>query len=528
MANSALTALAAGSLKPAGVGPLEGASTNLTDQTDSELEYKNALAKIKSALDARQNRAYDPTLLAISQGLLAPSATGSFGEGLGQAAGNVLKVQQQQEKENLDNSQIRLQLAQAERQQDLKNKALGIAFGTGKPTTTGAPTQAGAQAGAPAGDQSKTISVNGQQYPAGFIDMTPEKAFLIGRYDPELGKSAMEFLKLKNEGFKVQPGGYVDVTTKGGPKYTPFGGKPMVERTVPGVGVIKMPEEDAMALDEARRKGDGKTYWGIVDSTSKPISRDAVPAGGAPVVGGGDRTTESSLQAQAAADKERAVKMATAEAERTNAALDAGKSARGSQASFTRANEILADPRIKDYLGVLSRGDVTSALGNLVNEAFRIGNFSIGIPSVKKILTESGAPQEMIDKLAELGQIEAMFQMESRKGLGAGTSVSNMEQMMANRVTPSQDDPFGAYMQKLKFLQEKAKFDIELSKELKRSKLSYDQFEDTPRFDTIFNAYQNRLMNIVSPSSKGTTTKTTTTKPAGKISAEDLKKELGN
>jgi hypothetical protein len=83
-------------------------------------------------------------------------------------------------------------------------------------------------------------------------------------------------------------------------------------------------------------------------------------------------------------------------------------------------------------------------------------------------------------------------------------------------------------MQKIKFLQEKAKFDIELAKELKRSKLSYDQFEDTPRFDTIFNAYQNRLMNIVSPSSKGTTTKTGTTTPAGKISAQDLKKELGN
>ena len=518
---SGLATIATGALKPSGVGPLEESNINVTDQTDTELEYKNALAKIKSALDARQNRSYNPTLLAISQGLLAPSATGSFGEGVGQAAGNVLKVQQQEEKENLDNAQIRLQLAQAERQQDLKNKALGIAFGSPKPTTAGAPAQAGTQEGG----QQKTITVAGQQYPAGFLDMTAEKAFLIGRYDTELGKSAMEFLKLKNEGFKVQPGGYVDVTAQGGPKYTPFGGKPMVERTVPGVGIIKMPEEDAIALDEARRTGDGKKYWGIVDSTSKPISRDAVPAGGTPIVGGADRTTESSLAAQAAADKERATKMATSEAERTNAALDAAKGARGSQAGFTRANEILADKRIKEYLGILSRGDITSGLGNLVNEAFRFGNFSVGIPAVKKIITESGAPQEMIDKLAELGQIEAMFQMESRKGLGAGTSVSNMEQMMANRVTPSQDDPYGAYMQKLKFLQEKAKFDIELSKELKRSKLTYDQFEDTPRFDAIFNAYQNRLMNIVSPSSTKTTTKTTT--PAGKISAEDLKKELG-
>ena len=135
---SGFTALAAGALKPSGVGPLEASATNLTDQTDSELEYRNALMKIKSALDARERRAYNPTLLAISQGLLAPTATGSFGEGVGQAAGNVLKVQQQQEKEAIENAQIRLQIAQAERQQELKNKALGIAFGTTKPTQVGA------------------------------------------------------------------------------------------------------------------------------------------------------------------------------------------------------------------------------------------------------------------------------------------------------------------------------------------------------------------------------------------------------
>ena len=515
-----LATIAAGALKPSGVGPLEESASNLTDQTDSELEYKNALLKIKSALDARQNRGYNPTLLAISQGLLAPSATGSFGEGVGQAAGNVLKVQQQEEKENLENAQIRLQLAQAERQQELKNKALGIAFGTGKP--------AGAQAGAQAEGQPKTITIAGQQYPAGFLDMTPEKAFLIGRYDAELGKAAMEFLKLKNEGFKVQPGGYVDVTAQGGPKYTPFGGKAMVERNVPEVGVVKMPEEDAMALDIARREGNSKKYWEIVDSVTRPIAKPVAgePSKKATPVEGGERTTESSLAAQAAADRERAIKMAESEATRTNAVMDSAKGARGSQAGFTRANEILADPRIKDYLGVLNRGDVTSALGTLVSEAFRIGNYSVGIPAIKEVLQKSGAPQDVIDKLAELGQIEAMWQMESRKGLGAGTSVSNMEQMMANRVTPSQDDPYGAYIQKIKFLQEKAKFDIELAKELKRTKMSYDQFEDTPRFDKIFNAYQNRLMSIVSPSSA----KPTTTKPStstGKITTDDLKKELG-
>jgi hypothetical protein len=217
--------------------------------------------------------------------------------------------------------------------------------------------------------------------------------------------------------------------------------------------------------------------------------------------------------------------MAASEAERTNTALDSAKGARGAQAGYTRANEILADKEVQKNLGVLNRGDFTSALGNLVSEAFRVGNYSVGIPAIKEILQKSGLPQETINKLAELGQIEAMWQMESRKGLGAGTSVSNMEQLMANRITPSQDDPYGAYKQKLQFLQEKSKFDIALARELKRSKLTYDEFEDTAEFDRLFNDYQKRLMGIATGTPVAGDKKKPTTQ-TGPITAESLKNRL--
>ena len=524
---SVLATLAEKPLRPTPVDLNQPSGLNLSDTTDATLEYKTALDRIKKALDARENKAYDPHLLAVAQGLLTPGKTGSFFEGVAQAAGNVREVQGQLQKEEIDNAQMRLQLAKAEREQDMLERAQREALGY---TGAGAPAPAGA--GSPSGASSSK---------GGFKPVSIQEATLFAIKYPtqeKLAKSMMDAAKAGLDIYMSGPNGsifnrstgqYVEMDIPGQKQekfITPFGSFDMTPNEYSRFNKA-MNKDLGQEWMDAFRKGSTSKVDAIVMGGGTPSAASEKKDGAPSTSIEGGRKTASESEAESAAKKKFAEKTAEAEAERTNAALDAGKGARGSQASFTRANEILSDPRIKEYLGILSRGDVTSALGNLVNEAFRVGNFSIGIPSVKKILTESKAPQDIIDKLAELGQIEAMFQMESRKGLGAGTSVSNMEQMMPNRTTPSQDDPFGAYVQKLKFLQEKAKFDIELSKELKRSKLSYDQFEDTPRFDTIFNAYQNRLMNIVSPSSKGTTTKTTTTTPAGKISAEDLKKELG-
>ena len=503
--------------------------------------YKTALQKMKSALDMRENRMFDPQLMALAQGFLSPTKTGSFGESLGQAAGNVIPVMQSEEKAGMENAQLRLQVAQAERAQANKLRALGMGFGTpssgGAPTQGAAPTQGG-------GQQSNTISVGGQQFPASFLRITPEIALQAGVLDEATGKLYSDYIKLRNEGFKVQPGGFVDVNNPTGPKYTPFGGKALVQRVVPGVGKIDMPEEDAMALDEARRQNDGPKYWSIVDAVSKPLSREAkpatagaAPAGAAPTGAaptgattvGDARTTTSTLEADAAAAKERATVMAKSEAERTNMVLDTAKSARGSQATYARAQEILATPGIDKVMGLVNKGDVVSGITNLVTDSLKFGNYTVGVPAIKKILTDSGVPQNLLDKALELAQLEAMWQMESRKGLGAGTSVSNMEQQMANRITPSQDDPMGAYKQKLGFLQEKAKFDVQLARELKRSKLSYDQFEDTKEFESIFNDYQNRLMNImtgkITPTNRSNT-QTSTTTQTGPITVESLKNRL--
>jgi hypothetical protein len=177
----------------------------------------------------------------------------------------------------------------------------------------------------------------------------------------------------------------------------------------------------------------------------------------------------------------------------------AGKASLGLLPIYDRMEQILKTPGIDKVMGVLERGDIQSALGSLVEEAIRVGNFNVGIPAVRKVLANSGAPQELIDQAANLGQLLAITQFEQRKGLGSGTSVSNFEQQMVNAMGPNMTDTLRSFQQKLGFLREKARFESELAKALRVSKKQYEEFEDTPEFEKMFSDYRNRVTNIVYP-----------------------------
>jgi hypothetical protein len=100
-------------------GPLSQSNAGKIDTSRfdaSQDALTKAYENLTSALGARNEG--DKTrelLLAISQGMLTPGPTGSFGESLGQAAGNVMKVQRSQEADALENAKMRLEMAKAGR-----------------------------------------------------------------------------------------------------------------------------------------------------------------------------------------------------------------------------------------------------------------------------------------------------------------------------------------------------------------------------------------------------------------------------
>jgi len=480
------------------------------ERTEVDDSLDLAMQRIQLLLAQRENKPYNPTLLAIAQGFLAPSATGSFGEGLSAAAGNVLKSQEQEQKQNMENAQMRLQLAQAQKEQAQKQGAMKF-LSRGQP-----PGQAGQPAGQ--GDESGPAVKTSQGL------MTPREISIITVGNPQLGKILSEEYKMILEATKVQPRGSVDITAPGGPRFTPFGGGPTVERFIPGDPAtnrqamkVPMPEGAAMKLDEALEKNDAVAYYKIVDQFTKGMARPGAPTaapgapGATPLPGAGGvsrpvaqtpQELDRQNELQAAKDKELATKLAGSEAERTNAAMNAGKASRALEPIYLRSEKILQTPGIEKAMGVLARGDFTSAIGALLTESLQVGQYRVGIPAIKKILTDFGVDQNILDAMSELAQLEAISQFQQRQGLGAGTSVSNFEQMMVNQMGPTSDNTKEAYLKKLAFMKEKSRFDVDLARELRRRKMTYDEFEDTRPFEDMFRNYQNRVTGIVYPESR--------------------------
>ncbi|HSG19880.1 MAG TPA: hypothetical protein VLA31_03850, partial [Burkholderiaceae bacterium] len=115
-------------------------------------EYQQALQRMLASLDARKNRMFDPTMLAMAQGFLTPTKTGSFGESLGYAVGNLRAAQEEEAK--LDQDLAQQQLALAGQGLNLqRQKARERAFESMmRPTPSeGAGEPSGAVPGAPAG-----------------------------------------------------------------------------------------------------------------------------------------------------------------------------------------------------------------------------------------------------------------------------------------------------------------------------------------------------------------------------------------
>lgn len=104
----------AGALSALKVKPMYGEAIDEDDDVDE------AMRRVMDAYSARQQRNYDPSLMAIGQGLL--SSRGNFGEAVGMASKNYEEMQGKLRQEEIDTSAANLQLAQSRRDQALMRR----------------------------------------------------------------------------------------------------------------------------------------------------------------------------------------------------------------------------------------------------------------------------------------------------------------------------------------------------------------------------------------------------------------------
>lgn len=458
----------------------------------SRQKYIDAQQAMLDALQAR-NEFIDPRNLAMARAFLQPTKSGRFGESLGNVMEAYGTADEAERKRNIEMAQIRAELAAGQYGAAQKGQALKALTGTMQP-----------------GKQGQTVTVGGQEYPSQFVGMTPQDAMRISMYDKELGDLAFKYLKAQQDEIQVRENVAFNVRTG---QTTPFAGGPPVSIYVPELGGnIEMSRRDQVELDEARRRGDGKAVRQIINRLTQPLSETAPEAPSAPpgaTAAEGPsakpaltlqererrkKEEEAQLETRTTAEKE----LAKAAAGRTSQIFEQASAAKQTDPTYARIETILKEPGIDTVMGVLERNGALAQLGSLVEEAIRVGNYSIGIPTIRKVLTNAGTPQNLIDRAMELTSAFAQLNFDARKGLGSGTSVSNFEQMMVNQMGLSMMDTAASAKAKLAFLREQAKFRQQVGTALKEARkkspgLQYDDFEETPEFiNELFNPYKAR------------------------------------
>lgn len=459
----------------------------------SRQKYIDAQQAMLDALQAR-NEFIDPRNLAMARAFLQPTKSGRFGESLGNVMEAYGTADEAERKRNIEMAQIRAELAAGQYGAAQKGQALKALTGAMQP-----------------GKQGQTVTVGGQEYPSQFVGMTPQDAMRISLYDKELGDLAFKYLKSQQDEIQVRENVAFNVRTG---QTTPFAGGPPVSIYVPELGGnIEMSRRDQVELDEARRRGDGKAVRQIINRLTQPLSETApeapspVPTPGATAAEGPSakpaltlqererrkKEEEAQLETRTTAEKE----LAKAAAGRTSQIFEQASAAKQTDPTYARIETILKEPGIDTVMGVLERNGALAQLGSLVEEAIRVGNYSIGIPTIRKVLTNAGTPQNLIDRAMELTSAFAQLNFDARKGLGSGTSVSNFEQQMVNQMGISMADTVASAKAKLAFLREQAKFRQEIGTALKEARkkspgLQYDDFEETPEFTRMFNDYKAR------------------------------------
>jgi hypothetical protein len=455
-------------------------------------EYRN---QQKILMDSLVNRKqlFDPTLLAMAQGFLSPTKTGSFGEALGNVAGAVAPVQQQEEKRAQDIAKMRFDMAQQNFQMNRKDQATRMLF-PGQP-------QGQAPAGEPGAAVSPVAGVTGAAVPkppalAQYGHITPELALRLGAVDPELGKQAMQYVeavnarqKLAQDAVKPTERGVfqVDPSKPGGGTFTPAPGRPTVSRFLPGTGSVDLTEQDAEKFDSVR---DVLSNTPDDPAAQRELSRIVSKYRGAPKAG----TPGPMSPAEAELEKKRKETLLASDmksdAERKQELINKSVLASNRLPSLSSLEQFAQSPEAGKLLGVFEGSTLGQAIAKMAEPT---------MPQIREAFTQYGLPEGIKSNQGFALQQIATVNAEMRKILrapGEGAQ-SDMENKMAVAAGLDKTDTPGALVKKVRFLKAQAEFQRDLGREFNKSNATPTEFMLSDKYDNLLQTYERKLNRVL-------------------------------
>jgi hypothetical protein len=495
------------------------------DPDDQELinEIKGQYTELSEALKARK-LPFDPKWMALAQGFLAPTQTGSFGESLGYAAKGYSDAALAEEKTAQERAALRLQLAQGElgqRQATRKaQKSQQILMGgfpqagvTPSTEGTGSTTGGAPEAGKP---------------PQGLRDITMTDVRAAMAVDQDLGKQVLDIYKTQGDDVKLAMNGTAYNVRTG--KYVTglqIPGQTPSSFVIPEVkGKLNMMPWQYEQYQDYRERGMGKE-WVSNFMSPEPVPLKQIKKSETPVtmpsatgmVEESSDLTEAGLAASAESKKTTATERAKGENTRFQTIVNNAETAGNRQSMYNALGTIAKRPDANQILGVFEDNDLSSALFKLAETSGK------GLPQVNEIrdiFTNFGLDKKLkADQLAA-AQLIAQINLDLRKitrtpGEGA---YSDLETNMMLAAGPSMKDTPLGLQKKLSLLNARAQFEKDVSRSLLDSNMDADKFKRSDVYDKMIDGYNQKLVNIMFPNQKVVV-------PTGKQpTVNDIKKSL--
>lgn len=495
-------------------GGLSNLPVSYFGQSTEEQTKIEELQRIQKELtDALQNRRqmFDPVLLAMAQGFLAPTKTGSFGESISNVAAQVGPAQATADKERLERLAMQRELASTDlalTQAAEMDKRILPKLGLG-PAPAGAPAAA---PGAPTPTEPaapKTEATPPSAQKSGMHALTDQDLVLMSR-NPRYAQTAELIRKLREDerqNLAFADGVLVNKST--GQQIADFRQeRPDVFPTL--AGPARMTARQFKEYEKTR------------EEKGNEAAKEWLKTRGI--------ESEASIEEQKAAAKTRAEATAKAETERTQEAIGLGD-VTGRLAQYRLLSTIASGKDASQIFGIVNRPDVASSILRLVNDGVRTNATTIQAGSLIDAMRTIGLDQSTINKYELALSTMANIQLQQAKLAQGQGSVSNFERELFALASISPMDNPATIQRKVQMLQARAEFDRDVARRLRQSKQTIDDFKDSDQYNSMVDSYLGRIQQIASsldlkvPSRTGRTTAGPST---GATSAsQDIRNRLG-
>jgi hypothetical protein len=454
--------------------------------------------ELEKALTNRQ-QLFDPVLLAMAQGFLAPTKTGKFGEALGNVAAQVAPAQQAEEKRILENIAMRKDLAaaklgaqQAARDEQMMRGLLKPP--TAAPAAVGAATPAAPAEGAPAAEpvagaplaprpaeaQATAAPVRGLQEGSTLDQLTgPQLSAMAISNNPRVQALAKFVLNLREDERKnlmVVGGNLVDARTR---EVVFTGAEEQKPYSFPGI-------EGRFPMTPSEYKKIVAQVGDLTGEAQAQKIRDILKG-------------RQTLEDQEAAS-ERSRERAKGDVKLEETIFADAKVAPELIRSADTLIQLASNPNTKRTFGILAQSGFLGALGQLGENTLRVGSYNIGVPSIEQaIRTATRTPAEI--RAAEIASaasttLELNFRQLFYKGQG---NVSNMEAETIRQLGGSIKDTPEGIVAKAQMIKLRSEFDrktAEIFRAAQKRGVSVRDFKDSDEYKTAVREYDDGIQTV--------------------------------